>query len=306
MPSLAKSPVAPVLGQYVPLRGPARMLFKSYAKAGCRPGESTRRLTSKFGDDFEVDFSSFLEWQLWAFGSYEEHFASLFRCLVRPGDRCIDVGANVGVHTVRLAKLVGEHGEVIAFEPDVELVRRARNNILLNHLTNVQLIQAAAAERSGEEVRLYRPNSLDANKGRASLLPHTYLTGSTATVPTACIDDINDGPVALIKIDVEGFESAVVSGAIRTIGKYSPSIIFEYAPELIPSTSSSPFEQLRHSGYELYEVHNNRHRFTGRANLEIERLQTSPSHGTNILAISPPMFPMISSLTRSHNPGISS
>jgi FkbM family methyltransferase len=306
MPSLAKSPVAPVLGQHVPLRGPARILFKSYAKAGCRPGESMRRLTTKFGDDFEVDFSSFLEWQLWAFGSYEEHFARLFRHLVRLGDRCIDVGANVGVHTVRLAKLVGEHGEVIAFEPDLELIRRAKDNIILNHLTNVQLIQAAAADRSGEEVSLYRPSSLDSNKGRASLLPHTYLTGSAATVPTASIDDINDGPVALIKIDVEGCESAVVSGATRTIGRYSPSIIFEYAPELIPSTSSSPFEQLRDSGYELFDVHNNRHRITGRANLEIERLQISPDHGTNILAIAPSMSPMIRTLVSSRNSEIAS
>ncbi len=299
MPSLAKSPVAPVLGQHVPLRGPARILFKSYAKVGCRPGESTRRLTSKFGDDFEVDFSSFLEWQLWAFGSYEEHFASLFRHLVRPGDRCIDVGANVGVHTVRLAKLAGARGEVIALEPDEELIRRARNNLILNHLTNVHLIQAAAAERSGEKVKLYRPDMLDSNKGRASLLPHTYLTGSAATVPTASIDDINDGPVALIKIDVEGCESAVVSGATRTIEKYSPSIIFEYAPELIPSTSSSPFERLRGAGYELFEVFNNRHRITGRASLEIQHLQTSPSHGTNILAISPSMSPMVAPLVRS-------
>ena len=299
MPSLAKSPVAPVLGQHVPLRGPARILFKSYAKADCRPGESTRRLTTKFGDDFEVDFSSFLEWQLWAFGSYEEHFAPLFRRLVRPGDRCIDVGANVGIHTVRLAKLVGARGEVIAFEPDGELIRRARNNIILNKLTNVQLIQAAAAERSGEEVILYRPGSLDSNKGRASLLPHTYLTGSAATVPTASIDDINDGPVALIKIDVEGCESAVVSGATRTIEKYSPSVIFEYAPEMIPSTSSSPFERLRESEYELFEVYNNRNRLTGRANLEVQRLQTSPDHGTNILAISPSMSPMIAPMVHS-------
>ena len=204
MPRLAKSPVAPVLGQHIPLRGPARMLFKSYAKAGCLPGESTRRLTTKFGDEFEADFSSFLEWQLWAFGSYEDHFASLFHRLIRPGDRCIDVGANVGVHTVRLAKLVGERGEVVAFEADEELTRRASNNLILNHLTNVQLIQAAAAERSGEMVRLYRPDKLDSNRARASLLPHTYLTGSAAAVPTASIDDINDGPGAFSKIVVEG------------------------------------------------------------------------------------------------------
>src|SRR5579871_2222942 len=113
MPSLATSALAPILGQRVALRGPARLLFRSYARTCYQPGVCVERLTTKLGDLFEVDLSSFLEWQLWAFGCYEEHFAELFRCLVSLDDRCVDVGANVGVHTVRLAKLVGSRGEVI-------------------------------------------------------------------------------------------------------------------------------------------------------------------------------------------------
>jgi hypothetical protein len=59
------------------------------------------------GDSFDVDLSSLLEWHIWAFGTFEEHFAELLGHLVGPGDRCIDVGANIGVHMVRLARLVG-------------------------------------------------------------------------------------------------------------------------------------------------------------------------------------------------------
>ena len=139
MPSIAKSPLAPILGQRIPLRGPARILFRSYAKTCYQPGVYVKRLTTKFGDLFEIDLSSSLEWQLWAFGSYEEHFAELFRCLVNPDDRCIDVGANVGVHTVRLAKLVGSRGEIIALEPDEEVAHRATRNIMLNQLSNVHV-----------------------------------------------------------------------------------------------------------------------------------------------------------------------
>ena len=68
MPSLAKSPLAPILGQRVPLRGPARMLFHSYAKTCYQPGMCVERLTTKSGDLFDADLSSFLEWQLWAVG----------------------------------------------------------------------------------------------------------------------------------------------------------------------------------------------------------------------------------------------
>ena len=89
-------------------------------------------MTTAAGDVFEADLSSTLEWQLWAFGGFEKHFAELFGYLVRPGERCVDVGANVGVHTVRLARLVGAEGEVIAIEPDPDVVRRTNRNIALN------------------------------------------------------------------------------------------------------------------------------------------------------------------------------
>jgi FkbM family methyltransferase len=298
MLNLAMTPIAPILGQRVPLRGPARLLYRSYAKAGCHPGDSKRILTSKLGDDFNIDLSSLLEWEIWAFGSYEEHFAELFRYLIGPGDRCVDIGANVGVHTVRLAKLVGQRGEVIAVEPDQELARRARNNVLLNHLNNVRVIEAAASQRAGDSVLLYRPDAHDSNKARASMLPHPYLTGSRVTVETVAIDGINHEPVALIKIDVEGSESAVVSGASHTIDAYFPSIIFEYAPELLSDKSCSPFMQLMDRGYNLFQIYSRRHSVTGRGNLEIERLWTLPDKGGNILAVSTKTASLLSTLVR--------
>jgi FkbM family methyltransferase len=284
-PSLARSAIAPVLGQRVPLRGPARLLHRSYAKTDGRPTDNIRRLTSKLGDTFDVDLSSLLEWHIWAFGTFEGHFAELFGYLVRPGDRCIDVGANVGVHTVRLAKLVGQRGEVIAIEPDAELVRRASNNILLNHLENVRLFQAAACDRAGGSVLLYRPGDQDPNRARSSMLPHSYLTGSAQQVRTVSIDGINSEPVVLIKIDVEGCESGVVSGAARTIDAYAPSIVFEYAPDLLPDESQSPFGRLQDSGYELFQIRQKRNIVTGRGGLELRRLRALPEKGCDILAV---------------------
>src|SRR5580693_2945334 len=190
MPSLAKSPLAPILGQRIPLRGPARILFRSYARTCYQPGTCVERLTTKFGD--------------------------LFRCLVSSGDRCLDVGANVGVHTVRLAKLVGAAGEVIAIEPDAGVAERTLCNITLNDLGNARVVNAAASDQAGH-MRLYRPDESDTNRARASLLQHPYLTGDAATVPVLTIDEICDGPVALIKIDVEGHEAAVLRGATAVI-----------------------------------------------------------------------------------------
>ena len=296
MPSLANSPLAPILGQRVPLRGPARMLFRSYARMRYQPGACVERQTTKLGDLFEVDLSSFLEWQLWAFGCYKEHFAELFRCLVSPGDRCVDVGANVGVHTVRLAKLVGARGEVIALEPDEELAHRAHGNIMLNRLSSVHDINAAASNEAGDEVQLYRPGSRDTNRARASLLRHSHLTGSVTTVPVVTIDDVCPGPVALIKIDVEGHEAAVVRGASATIDRYSTAVIFEYAPQLFRDASQSPFGWLADRGYELLRIRRIRNGVTGRGRLALDRLPELPANGGDILAVPVPRAERLSAL----------
>jgi FkbM family methyltransferase len=287
MLSLAKSPLAPVLGQHVPLRGPARLLYSSYARTRYEPGASVTRLTTATGDVFDADLSSTLEWHLWAFGSYEKHFAELFGYLVGPGDRCVDVGANVGVHTVRLARLVGTDGEVVAIEPDPDVVRRTQRNITLNGLANVRIIGAAASERAGE-TRLYRPSPRDTNRARASLMHHTYLTGLTTTVPVVSVDDVCAGePVALIKIDVEGHEAAVVRGAVDTIARHAPAVVFEYAPELLDDVvAQTPFGWLAGRGYEIFRIRCARHVLTGRGRLVLERLLELPAVGGDLLAVS--------------------
>jgi FkbM family methyltransferase len=290
MLSIAKSPLAPVLGQRVPLRGPARLLNNSYAKTHHQPQGSATRVTTTVGDVFEADLSSALEWQLWAFGSFEKHFAELFSGLVRPGDRCLDVGANIGVHTVRLARLAGPDGEVIGFEPDPGLVRRARRNIELNGLGNARVIEAAASEQPGE-MRLYRPGPRDTNRGRASVLRHPHLTGAAATVPVVTIDGVCAGaPVALIKIDVEGHEAAVVRGAADTIAAHAPAIVFEYAPQLLDDAiAQTPFGALAERGYLMFLVRPARNGITGRVRLALDRLTEPPAPGGDILAVAPQM-----------------
>jgi FkbM family methyltransferase len=286
MLSLAKSPLAPVLGRRVPLRGPARLLFSSYSRTCHKPGARMIRLTTAAGDVFDADLSSTLEWQLWAFGGYEPHLAELFGYLIRPGDRCVDVGANVGVHAVRLARLTGQDGAVVAIEPDPDVVRRTQRNIALNGLANVRVIRAAASDRSGE-TRLYRPGPRDTNRARASLHRHPYLTGRATTVPVVTVDDVCAGaPVSLIKVDVEGHEAAVLRGAADTIARHAPSIVFEYAPELLGDVVQSPFGWLAERGYSMFRIRAARHGLTGRVRLALDPAPESHPKGGNFLAVS--------------------
>jgi FkbM family methyltransferase len=305
---LATSPIAPLLGQRVPVRGPARLLNRSYLRMQGRPSQSERVLKTRSGDLFQATAASFLEWHLWVYGSYEAHIARLFSYLVQPGDKCLDIGANIGLHAVRLAQLAGPRGEVIAVEPDPQVARRATENVALNGLANVRVIQAAASAVSGETVTLYRAAEQNPNRAMGSLHPHGYLTGSAAEVHTITIDEVCPGPVALIKIDVEGHEAAVVAGAAQTIGRYSPAIVFEYAPELLADPAQCPFSRLLAAGYLMYRISSRRNPVTGRCRLELQSLHRQPRTGGDILAISmadaPKILPLVApaSTTASDRP----
>jgi FkbM family methyltransferase len=290
---LATSPIAPLLGQRVPVRGPARLLYRSYLRMQRSTSDSERMIWTSSGDLFQVNLGSLQEWHLWVYGSFEDYVARLFSYLVKPGDRCIDVGANIGLHTVRLAKLAGPQGEVIAVEPDPEIARRAGENVALNGLANVRVIQAAASDVAGETVALYRAADLNPNRGMASLQPHGHLTGPAAEVQTITIDELCPGPVALMKIDVEGHEAAVVAGAEQIIERYSPAIVFEYAPELLADPAQCPFGRLAAVGYLMYRISNRRSPITGRCRLELRPLHARPDTGGELLAVSEADAPRI-------------
>ena len=278
MPSLATSPVAPVLGRHAPFRGPARLLINSYARTRHEPDQSARNTTTEHGDVFAANLSSAREWTLWAFGCFEPHFAELFSLLIRPGDRCVDVGANIGLHTVRLAKLAGRGGVVTAIEPDPGLARRIERNLMLNDLANVRVVNAAASDRAGP-VTLHRPDPGDPNRARASLHGYSYLTGDAISVSAVTVDEVcGSERVALIKIDVEGHEGAVVRGAAGVIGRDAPSVVFEYAPDLLDDPAQSPFGWLAEQGYVMLAVRPARRPVTGRPRLALDRV-SEPSPG---------------------------
>jgi FkbM family methyltransferase len=287
MPSLAKSPVAPVLGRHAPFRGPARLLINSYARTRHEPGQSARNTTTEHGDVFAANLSSALEWTLWAFGCFEPHFAELFSLLVRPGDRCVDVGANIGLHTVRLAKLAGRGGAVTAIEPDPGLARRIERNLTLNDLANVRVVNAAASDKAGS-VTLHRPDPGDPNRARASLNGYSYLTGDAISVPAVTVDQVcGSERVALIKIDVEGHESAVVRGAAGVIGRDAPSVVFEYAPDLLDDPGQSPFGWLAEQGYVMLAVRPVRRPVTGRPRLALDRVSWPSPECGDYAAVTP-------------------
>lgn len=156
------------------------------------------------------------------YGEYSEGEIELFRQLLRPGDVGVDVGANIGALTVPMARLVQPGGAIVAFEPQRAIFDILCNNLRLNGLANVQAFRRAVG-RTPETIRVplldyQRPDNFGG----------VALGGSSGDeVQLVTIDSLGLPRLRLLKVDVEGMEHAVITGARGTIDRLKPAIYVE-------------------------------------------------------------------------------
>lgn len=121
----------------------------------------------------------------------------------------VDVGANFGYHTVLAARQVGQRGRVIALEPEDHYYALLQNNIALNGLTNVTALPYAAGSESRDGQLFVSQGWGDHSLYRTALMADMTSSQSTKVV---ALDEVIQGPVDVIKIDVEGAELDVLNG----------------------------------------------------------------------------------------------
>ena len=139
------------------------------------------------------------------------------------GGTILDVGANIGTHTVALAKKVGTNGRVIAFEPQRMIYQNLCANVSLNRLTNVKCLQKGVGEdNSVFHVPIMDPETQQ-NFGAFEI--SGYKTGEPVEIIT--IDSLPLEACSLIKVDVEGMEKEVLTGANDTIRQFRPLMFVE-------------------------------------------------------------------------------
>lgn len=176
---------------------------------------------------------SWVERKIISTGYYEREMDHFFTRSLREGMVAIDVGANIGCHTLVMASAVGSSGKVVAFEPFPKMAKRLKENILLNRLENIVIREECLGEAKGE-LELFVPSNSEYNQAVASLHQENLPEGSESikaqiTTLDAVRDDLALERVDLIKVDVEGHEYQVFKGAEKTIEKFQPSIIFEFS-----------------------------------------------------------------------------
>jgi FkbM family methyltransferase len=164
---------------------------------------------------------------LFLYGEFSEWEAVAFREILRPGDYVVEVGANVGALTVPIAQHIGTEGYLLAIEPQRLNFQCLCGNVALASLANVQCMEVAVG---AEEGRIGLPDwdaSQPCNAGGMSLGQGPC----SKEVPVITIDALNLPRLDFLKADVEGMETEVLCGALRTIQRLRPLMWLEYDRE---------------------------------------------------------------------------
>lgn len=183
------------------------------------------------------------------YGEFSESEVQLFRDCVKPGFAVLDVGANIGCHTIALSRLVEGNGVVFAYEPERNNFATLCGNIALNNIGNVYAFQKAVGSTSGliavPELDLERT----VNFGGLSL-DHDYSTGVHYPVPLITLDECNFLKCDFIKMDIEGMEKLALMGGAATILKCKPLLYVENDRD---DKSKELIEYIDSLGYVIYK-----------------------------------------------------
>lgn len=179
------------------------------------------------------------------YGEFSPGEAKLFKQILRPGMTVLDVGANIGAHTVLFAQSVGPRGRVIAYEPQRVIHQILCANVALNGYLNVQPRNAAAGS---EPSQLFVPPVDYTGGGNyGSLALGKWNEGEK--VPVETIDSLNLSALHFVKIDVEGMETEVLRGATETLRRHRPILYVENDRR---DNSAKLINQLFSMDYRLY------------------------------------------------------
>ncbi len=167
-------------------------------------------------------------------GLYERDTVWLLRRILAPGMTFVDGGAHYGLYTLHASSLVGETGRVVAVEAHPFNADILRRNVALNGLRNVEVVEAALAERGGT-VRFY----VSRDNYRHSLIRMRVTAEGFLNVEGAPLDDLVSR-ADVVKLDLEGAEPMALRGMGRLLRDSKPRLLLEFCPEDLEAGGVSP------------------------------------------------------------------
>jgi FkbM family methyltransferase len=173
-------------------------------------------------------------------GYFESLELDLFAKAAERSTTVLDVGANIGLFSCVAGKALQSGGAIYAFEPIAENAKYFRQNLLNNHLTNVELIESAVGQEVGELSIFVSKESIATHSASSRHSQGSESVSVPMTSVDAFIRSRGIGHVDVIKIDVEGYDGFVLKGAVETIKNYRPTIFIEYDPVCLKECGFKP------------------------------------------------------------------
>jgi FkbM family methyltransferase len=227
------------------LRRPAAAVFRAYARA--RP----YRVRTLSGITYELDLSETIDREMYLRG-WEPQTAEFLRRTVRAGDVVIEVGANVGAHTLLLADLVGPAGAVIAFEPTAW----AQAKLAANMARNPRLRSRITVRP--ELVTNHELATPTLNIRASFPVVNWRSPGETVSAAPLSLDALSLQRLDMVKIDVDGYDYKVLQGATRLLAEFKPVVLIELCEYSLNAQGDSIrdiFTLLSTAGYGAFYEH---------------------------------------------------
>lgn len=176
------------------------------------------------GITYELHLNEFIDSEIYRYGCFEAETTRAIGSILHPGMTVVDIGANIGAHALRMSQLVGDSGQVIAFEPMEWALTKLKKNIELNGYKNIVVEKIALSDKSEVGAAAFRTswNKYDSlssgTYGEREIIFDTF---------DRYIATRNIKSVDFIKLDVDGFEHKVLTGASAVLSNFKPIISME-------------------------------------------------------------------------------
>ncbi len=194
-------------------------------------------------------------------GNFEQEELNFFSSYIDHGFVVLDIGANIGLHSLYAANLVGVNGKVYSFEPVKSTFNRLKENILINKFNNIQAFNVAMSDESKTSEITVSKDGFDAWNSMVGKSCQTGDNFEIETIKTLTLDSFVEkehlqNKIDFIKIDTEGWELQVLKGGREYLKNYSPVIMFEYSEDICENFNVSlneVYDLLTNLGYYLYK-----------------------------------------------------
>jgi FkbM family methyltransferase len=227
---------------------------RAWRKVGCDQVAHTQFQTKIF-----CDLRDKIPATIFHFGLWEPEISHLIARLLSKGDIFVDVGANIGYYSLMASRLVGGGGAVVAVEASPRIFSRLQANIRANRAANIRAVNVAAADEVGQVTIYSGPRQ---NSGASSTLKEWRNGEAEAIVAALPLDKIltsgERSKVRLIKIDVEGAETPILSQLLSSIDAYPKDmgIVVEFSPDSEGAAWRAIFSGFLAKGFRAYGIKN--------------------------------------------------